>query len=59
MHILLKFDSAKLGSSNLCFSKVIEEKPLGFGSNPSPPVKEGLIKFEILGFATNQGKEST
>ena len=29
MCILLKFDYAKFGVSNLCLSKVIKEKPLG------------------------------
>ena len=31
MCILLKFDSAKFGVSNLCLSNVIEEKPLRGG----------------------------
>ena len=31
MCILLKFDYAKFGVSNLLFSKVIERKPLGWG----------------------------
>ena len=35
MYILLKFDYAKFGVSNLFFSQVIEEKPLGgVGSTP-------------------------
>ena len=32
MSILLKSDYTKFGVSNLYFSEVIEEKPLGFGS---------------------------
>ena len=40
MCVLSKVDSAKFGDSNLIFSKVIEEKPLGVGSTPL--VKEGL-----------------
>ena len=47
MCILLKLDYAKFGASNLFFSKVIEEKPLGGGglARPSSPlVKEGLRK---------------
>ena len=57
MCILLKFDYAKVCVSNLCFSKVFEEKPLGVvGSTPPPPpptlVQEGLThsaehNFEI------------
>ena len=31
MCILFKFDFAKFGASNLCFSKVIEERPLRVG----------------------------
>ena len=34
MCILLKLNCAKFGVSNLFFSKVIEEKPLGVGSTP-------------------------
>ena len=34
MCILLKFDYAKFGVSNLCFSKVIEEKPMGGRLDP-------------------------
>ena len=37
MWILLKFHYAKFGVSNLCFSKVFEEKPLGVGFLPPPP----------------------
>ena len=37
MCILLKFDYAKFGVSNLCFSKVIKEKPLGGRLDPPPP----------------------
>ena len=36
MYILLKSDCAEFGVSNLCFSKVIEEKPW---------VKEGLKRI--------------
>ena len=52
MSILLKFDYAKFDVSNLFFSEVIEEKPLGVGSTPLPPpplVKEGL-KYSNLSF---------
>ena len=42
MCILLKLDYAKFGVSNLFFSKVIKEKPLG-GRLDSPLVQEGLI----------------
>ena len=47
MCILLKFDSAKFGVSNLLFSKVIEEKPFEGRLDSLPPlgircVKEGL-----------------
>ena len=41
MCMLLMFDYAKFGASNLVFSKVIEEKPLGVGSIPLE--KERLI----------------
>ena len=44
MYILLKFDYAKFGLSNLCLSKVIEENPLGVGYLP-PPIQEGLKKL--------------
>ena len=42
-----KLDYAKFGASNLLLSKVIEEKPLGVGPIPPPPllVKEGLSQF--------------
>ena len=43
MCILSKLDYAKFDVSNLYFSKVIEEKPLG----SSPLVKEGLIGFAL------------
>ena len=46
MCILLKLDSAKFGVSNLCFSKVIEENPLG--ARLDPLVQEGLnINFNV------------
>ena len=48
MCILLKFDSAKFGVSNVFFSKVIEEKPLGVGSIPLPLVNDGLKANKIL-----------
>ena len=41
MRISLKFDSAKFSVSNLCFSKVIKEKPLGWLDLPLL-VQEGL-----------------
>ena len=49
MCMLLKLDYATFGVSNLFFSNVIEEKPLGVDTTlPSPPppllAKEGLIK---------------
>ena len=49
MYIILKFDYAKFGVSNLCFSKGIEEKPLGGRLNPPPPplIKEGLKFLSI------------
>ena len=40
MCILLKLDYSKSRVSNLFFSKVTEEKPLG--GRLDPPVKEGL-----------------
>ena len=49
MCILLKFDSTKFGVSDLCFSKVIEEKPLG-GSDRPPLVQEGLITTLVRQF---------
>ena len=52
MCILLKFDFGKFGVSNIYFSKVIEEKPLGLDSIPLPPppplVKEGLKAYKLL-----------
>ena len=43
MCILLKLHYAKFGLSNLFFSKVIEEKPLGVDPlSPPPLVKEWL-----------------
>ena len=42
MCILLKLDYAKFGVSNLFFSKVIEEKPLGGSARPPSLVKEGI-----------------
>ena len=43
MCILSKLHYAKFGVSNLSFSKVIEEKPLGGRLDPPPPlVQEGL-----------------
>ena len=47
MCILLKFDYAKFGVSNLCFSEVIEEKPLGARLDP-PLVQKGLRTFAVL-----------
>ena len=41
LSILLKLDCAKFDVSNLRFSNVIEEKPLGKGEF-NPLVKEGL-----------------
>ena len=41
MCILFKLQYAKFGVSNLVFSKVIEEKPLGGRLEP-PLVKQGL-----------------
>ena len=43
MCILLKFDYAKFGVSNLCFSEVIEEKPLG--ARLDPPGTERVENF--------------
>ena len=43
MCILLKLDYAKFGVSNLFLSKGIEEKPLGVGSTPSPPLGTGRV----------------
>ena len=45
MCILLKLHYAKFGVSNLFFSKVIEEKPLGARLDPPSLVQEGLIKY--------------
>ena len=42
MCILLKLDYAKFGVSNLFFSKVIEEKPLGVWLD-SPPLGAGRV----------------
>ena len=47
MWILLKFDYENFGVSNLCFSKVIEEKALRVGST-SPPLGTGKVKCEPL-----------
>ena len=42
----IKLDYGKLGVSNVCFSKVIEEKPWGGGGGGSTPlVKERLGLF--------------
>ena len=41
MCILLKLDYTKFGVSNLFFSKVIDEKPLG--GRPDPLGKGGLM----------------
>ena len=46
MCILLKLDYATFGVSDLFFSNVIEEKPLGGSARP-PLVKEGLIESRI------------
>ena len=55
MCILLKFDSANFGASNLLFSKVIEEKPLRCPLDP-PLVKEGVkdLSVESPGFNSNK-----
>ena len=44
MCMLLKFHYVKFGASNLCFSKVIEEKGFlgGGGVGSTPLVQEGL-----------------
>ena len=41
MYMLLKFDYAKFGVSNLILSKVIEEKPL-YSFEPTPFGKGGV-----------------
>ena len=43
MYILLKLGYAKFGVSNLLFSKVIEEKPLGGRLDPIP-LGKGRVK---------------
>ena len=49
MCILLKFDYTTFGVANLCFSKVIEEKPLGDRLDPlgtgrvNPIEAQGLL----------------
>ena len=48
MCILLKLHYAKFGDSNLIFSNVIGEKPLGGRLDPVPLVKEALM--EIFSF---------
>ena len=56
MCILLKFDAAQFGVSDLFLSKVIKEKPLGGGGGwprpPSPLVKEELMS--LFNFKTKQ-----
>ena len=47
MCILSKFDYGKFGVSNLSFSRVIEEKPLGSAQPPPLLVKEGLMKENV------------
>ena len=44
MCILLKLHYVKFDVSRLFCSKVIEEKPLGVGSNP-PPLGKGRVNF--------------
>ena len=44
----LKLDYTKFGVSNLFFSKVIEEKPLGCRPNPPPPLPgKGRINTSV------------
>ena len=53
MCILLKLHYAKSDVSRLFCLKVIEDKPLGFGSTPSPPsplVKEGLKQMKLIAY---------
>ena len=45
MCILLNLNYAKFGVSNLFFSKVMEEKPLG-GRLDSPPLGTGRVNRE-------------
>ena len=50
MCILLKLDYAKFGVSNLFFSKVIDEKPLGESARPlPPPLGKGKVKTSLMG----------
>lgn len=44
MYILLKFDYAKFGVSNLVFSKVIEENLWGGLLDCPPPIGKGRVK---------------
>ena len=46
MCILLKFDYAKFGVSNLRLSNVIKEKPLGNWLEP-PPFGTGRVKCQV------------
>ena len=47
MCILLKLDDTEFGVSNLCFSKVVKEKPLGGAQ--SPPFGKGRVNVFLLG----------
>ena len=49
MCILLKLDYAKFGASNLFFSKVIEENPLGDRLD-SPSLEKEWLKFKVLSY---------
>ena len=58
MCILLKFDYAKFGVSNLYFSKVIKERPLGAQLDPHL-VKKGLIKRISISICTTTATTTT
>ena len=48
MLILLRFDYAEFDVSNLFFSKVIKEKPLGSRLEPSSLLGQGRVKFMCI-----------
>ena len=48
MCILLKLDDTEFGVSNLRFSKVVNEKPLG-GGGLNPPFGKGRVNVILLG----------
>ena len=57
MCIFLEFDYAEFGASNLCFSKVNEDKPLG-APTPPPPLDTGGVKMYSMGACAVLGKSN-